>query len=821
MDSEDGRLMEIECLKAIFAEEMELEDSTLLDTCNTAVLAGAVLNFLLRLPCDEGLPKASLHCELPPGYPERSCPRFRVECFEASAATLQAASEKLAALAVERLGEPSVFDIYNVFKDDILRSCLVEAASQPTHAEEAASAPESLGATTAIPEIDPAEAVVVVRVKLAADFPTFLAKARDWARRDGLEGAIFYRVSPTVCRAEDIFVVAVSADATAAAAFLGNLGTYQSGGKGGSRRDVLDVLFNSTTGQLRTAGRLPWGRSHEVMPEFEYTDNPGLATTAIGSLGLADEVKTFRISKSRFLSDEWCLHQYSTGYQQFGLPVPKRGSVLGIIGKNGSGKSTVLDILSGALEPNFGKVGESPGPHWQSDRRVSKTSIFWNDVKQRGLRPVVKKQYVERLADEVKGAVGDLLKARDERSMYASIVEDLGLSQLLSRQVSQLSGGELQRFAIALAAVQDGKLYFIDEPSSYLDIKQRIIASKVVSNLSKDDAYVVVVEHDLAVLDYVSDDITITFGKPGQWGISHFMSWKPKTGMNIFLKGTVPYEELRFREAPLSFSPPENRAGSEKIQTTCYPELTKTLDGFKLCVASGDFAHGEIIVLLGQNGSGKSTLVKMLAGQLKPDENSLSDLSELKVSMKPQEIKVKFQGTVRELLDAKIDAAMRDLQFQFEVVRPMSIDHLMDKVVRDLSGGELQRLALVLNLGRPADIYLVDEPSAYLDVEQRIAASQVIKRFILRQQKTAFVAEHDFVMATYLADRVIVYEGEPGVQCRASAPQPFLSGMNRFLEQLQVTFRRDEETFRPRINKPGSVKDREQRQAGQYLVLED
>lgn len=86
-------------------------------------------------------------------------------------------------------------------------------------------------------------------------------------------------------------------------------------------------------------------------------------------------------------------------------------------------------------------------------------------------------------------------------------------------------------------------------------------------------------------------------------------------------------------------------------------------------------------------------------------------------------------------------------------------------------GGELQRVAIVLCLGAPADIYLIDEPSAYLDSEQRIAASKVIKRFIMHAKKTAFVVEHDFIMATYLADRVVVYDGTPGVETTAHTPQ--------------------------------------------------
>jgi len=129
----------------------------------------------------------------------------------------------------------------------------------------------------------------------------------------------------------------------------------------------------------------------------------------------------------------------------------------------------------------------------------------------------------------------------------------------------------------------------------------------------------------------------------------------------------------------------------------------------------------------------------------------------------------------------------------------------------------LQRVAIVLALGMPADIYVIDEPSAYLDSEQRIVASRVIKRFIMHAKKTAFVVEHDFIMATYLADRVIVFDGEPSIDTHANTPESLLTGCNTFLKALDVTFRRDPSTYRPRINKLNSVKDAEQKAAGSYV----
>ncbi|KAJ3383614.1 hypothetical protein CcCBS67573_g10222 [Chytriomyces confervae] len=210
----------------------------------------------------------------------------------------------------------------------------------------------------------------------------------------------------------------------------------------------------------------------------------------------------------------------------------------------------------------------------------------------------------------------------------------------------------------------------------------------------------------------------------------------------------------------------------------------------------------------------------MLAGILPPDDSS-EHVPELNVSYKPQTIAPKFPGTVRMLLLKKIKAAFMHQQFQTDVVKPLQIESIIDNDVMTLSGGELQRVAIVLCLGQPADIYLIDEPSAYLDSEQRIIAAKVIKKFIFHSQKTAFIVEHDFIMATYLADRVIVYDGVPSKRAVANTPESLLSGMNKFLEMLEITFRRDPTNFRPRINKMDSVKDREQKLSGNFFFLDE
>jgi len=355
-----------------------------------------------------------------------------------------------------------------------------------------------------------------------------------------------------------------------------------------------------------------------------------------------------------------------------------------------------------------------------------------------------------------------------------------------------------------------------DEPSSFLDVKQRLAASRLIRSLLRSDNYVIVVEHDLSVLDYLSDFICCLYGKPAIYGVVT-APFSVREGINIFLDGNVPTENLRFREESLQF-----RIGDatddfmiDRSREYTYPSMQKTLGDFSLSVKGGSFNNSEIVVMMGENGTGKTTFCRMLAGAEKPDGGK--SIPAMNISMKPQKITPKFQGTVRQLFFKKIKAAYLSPQFQTDVYKPLKLDDFIDQDVQNLSGGELQRVAIVLALGLPADIYLIDEPSAYLDSEQRIIAARVIKRFIMHAKKTAFVVEHDFIMATYLADRVIVFEGQPSIKSYANKPESLLTGCNRFLESLDVTFRRDPNTYRPRINKLGSQLDAEQKGAGNYV----
>ena len=527
---------------------------------------------------------------------------------------------------------------------------------------------------------------------------------------------------------------------------------------------------------------------------------------AIKIIGLADELKGEMV------------HQYGeNAFRLYRLPVPKKGAVTGILGPNGIGKSTAIKMLSGIEIPNLGRYG-NPATKEEVLQYYAGTEMaeYLRAVYDGKIKTAIKPQYVDKLPLQVKGVVRDLLNKIQERMTVEEAAKEFELEEVLDRELSKLSGGELQRLALAATMMKDVDVYFFDEPSSYLDIYQRVKMARQIKKLSE-TKQVVVIEHDLAILDFLADNVNVVYGTEGAYGV-FTLARQVRTAINVYLDGYLPEENIRFRDRPVEFFATPPRGDWNTANLVEFDEITKDFGEFKLTVKPGSVKIGETVGIVGPNATGKTTFVKILAGELEADSGKLD--TKLKISYKPQYITADFEGTVKDLLYSTAFDVMETGFFQSEVLEPLNIKHLMEKNVKTLSGGELQRVAITMCLAKEADIYLIDEPSAYLDSNQRMNAAKTIRRMMEKSGKSGMIIDHDMYFLDMVSDSMMVFGGNPGHQGIADGPFDMREGMNRFLSAVDITFRRDAESHRPRINKPDSRLDREQKSKGEYYYAD-
>lgn len=495
-------------------------------------------------------------------------------------------------------------------------------------------------------------------------------------------------------------------------------------------------------------------------------------------------------------------------FELFRLPIPKKGKVVGLLGRNGVGKSTALKLLSNFLKPNLGKeIFEEK--EILDYFKGTELQNYFKDLFSENISIAYKVQEINLIPKKFKGTAKELLLKFSNN--ISEISKKLKLEEILNSKLKDISGGELQKVVVAATILKDADLYFFDEPASYLDIKERIRVAKIIRELAEKGKSVIVIEHDLLILDYLTDSTHLLFGNPGAYGIvSHPLS--ERRGINTYLEGYLSDENIRFRDKPIKFDPGNLKPQTSENTLILWPEMTKKLGNFSLKVDPSEIYSGEIIGIVGANGIGKTTFMKILSGELTPDNGKL-DFT-LKISYKPQYIEAK-KGLVINVLK-KINKKLLTIEYRNEILEPLEILPLLEKNLTELSGGELQRVAIAACLGRDAELYLLDEPSNYLDIEQRLKVAKTLRKISKTRNSSFIIIDHDLLFLSYFSNRFLCFFGEPAKKGYSSAIQDINSSLNRFLKELSITLRKDPDSGRPRVNKLNSRLDREQKNKKQY-----
>ncbi|MDO8517395.1 MAG: ribosome biogenesis/translation initiation ATPase RLI [Nanoarchaeota archaeon] len=493
------------------------------------------------------------------------------------------------------------------------------------------------------------------------------------------------------------------------------------------------------------------------------------------------------------------------GFALYNLPVPKENAVLGLLGRNGIGKSTAGEILSGKKKINFGQE-EASDKEIKSFFQGTESLRYFDSLKNKKI--AYKPQNLSFLSVDLSAI--ELLKKRGTEKRIKELAKRLNVEYILENKLNKLSGGELQKIAIIAATLSEADLYFFDEPLAYLDISERLRVSDYIKEIAAGKT-VIVVEHDLLILDYLTEYLNIFYGQQGCFGFVSGVK-SSKYGINSYLAGFLKEENLKIRDKALNFNFAKNKTTFGK-KIAEWPDFNKKFEKFSLEVKSGEINQNNVIGILGKNGTGKTTFVKCLAGLEEIEIQGKKKKLDLKldISYKPQYLFTDSEELVSDVIrKEKIDKKIAST-FNLEVL------HL--KKIKELSGGELQRFSIARCLSKPADIYLIDEPSAYLDVEERISVARAIKDLMVEKEKTAFVVDHDLLLISYLADSILVFTGESGKHGKSSEILGFEQGISQLLKELNITLRKDKESGRPRINNKDSVLDREQKRENKWAMF--
>ncbi len=484
-------------------------------------------------------------------------------------------------------------------------------------------------------------------------------------------------------------------------------------------------------------------------------------------------------------------------FRTFNIATPVEKKVVGLIGRNGIGKTTNINLISNELKPNFGDYKDTLSAEATIKKfRGKDIQPYLTDLYRGGLKVVKKPQDFE-----LSGKVKEIVK----KNRFGLIK-----NTIMDRDSKTLSGGEAQLVKIASVLDEDADVYIFDEPMNYLDITNRLIVAETIRDKLKEKT-VIVVEHDLIMLDYLTDFIQILYGSDANYGIvSHLMP--SRNGINNYIGGYLPTENVRFRNWEIKVKRATSATTNKAI--ALWPDFEVKLGDFNLKTKAGKVHEGEVIGVIGENGIGKTTFMRALAGAIETN-SGLLDLG-IKISYKPQFVQ-RFDSLVSDTFAVIKPNYLEDPEIM-NIINKLEINKILNKNIKNLSGGELQKIAIMATLMANADIYLFDEPSANLDMEDRLEIMSIISSFVGARKKCAIVIDHDLMFLDSICSKSILFNGESGRNGMTDEITSTSYAINNFLKKVNITMRRDSDTGRPRINASGSRLDLEQKSSGKFFA---
>jgi len=484
------------------------------------------------------------------------------------------------------------------------------------------------------------------------------------------------------------------------------------------------------------------------------------------------------------------------------------GERIGIVGRNGGGKSTLIKILAGLEEPDAGRVTRA---NWAKLGSLSQVDSAGAGATVRDVVVGVKK-------------VHEWASDAGVREIFAGLFGGYE-SSIMDRPFASLSGGEKRRVGIAKLLIQSLDIVLLDEPTNHLDVEGVAWLAKHIRK--RRELAVVVITHDRWFLDEVSDSIwEVIDGKVESYegGYSAYVLAKAErarqAGAEDARRNNLIRKELAWlrRGAPARTSKPKFRvdAANQLISAEPAPRNSAELLNFainrlgntvyeihnaKLSIGettlieklNWNIGPADRIAIVGVNGSGKTTLMRTLAGQYRFSSGKLQTGITVKAAFLSQHLE-ELNPSWR-VLEAVENVALRvDLAGGREISASQLCERLgfdyegQQKMVRDLSGGEKRRLQLTRLLMASPNVLLLDEPTNDFDVETLTALEDLLDTYA----GVIIVISHDRYFLERVCDRFVGLLGNESLQDLALGIEQYLELRAEMISRSVVTEDRKE-----------------------------